>query len=65
MVFIEMTTWEHVMPTAYRSESEVDNVAKLFDREVATLEEFVQARPLMALAAAIIFGIFIGRFVIR
>ena len=53
------------MPTTHRSENAVDNVATLFDREAATLEEFVQARPLTALAAAIIFGIFIGRFVIR
>lgn len=53
------------MPTTYRSENEVDKVSKLFDREVATLEEFVQARPLTAMAVAIIFGIFIGRFVIR
>lgn len=60
-----MTSWEHAMPTTHRSENAVDNVATLFDREAATLEEFVQARPLTALAAAIIFGIFIGRFVIR
>ena len=53
------------MPTTLRSENEVDNVAKLFNREISTLEEFVQTRPLTALAAAIIFGIFIGRFVIR
>ena len=60
-----MTTWEHAMPTTHRSENDVDNVAKLFYREVATLEEFVQARPLTAMAVAIIFGIFIGRFGIR
>jgi ElaB/YqjD/DUF883 family membrane-anchored ribosome-binding protein len=59
-----MISWEHAMPTTHRSENEIDNVATLFDREVVTLEEFVQARPLTALAAAIIFGIFIGRFVI-
>ncbi len=56
---------ELAMPLTHRSETEVDNVAKLFDREVATLEEFVQSRPLTSLAAAIFFGIVIGRFVIR
>jgi ElaB/YqjD/DUF883 family membrane-anchored ribosome-binding protein len=53
------------MPTAHKAGNEVDNVANLFEREISTLEEFVQARPLTALAAAIVFGIFIGRFVIR
>jgi ElaB/YqjD/DUF883 family membrane-anchored ribosome-binding protein len=53
------------MPTAHKTDNEVDNVAKLFDREISTLEEFVRARPLTALAAAIVFGIFVGRFVIR
>jgi hypothetical protein len=53
------------MPTAHKTDNEVDSVAKLFDREISTLEEFVRARPLTALVAAIVFGIFIGRFVVR
>ena len=48
------------MPTAHKTDNDVDNVAKLFDREISTSEEFVRARPLTALAAAIVFEVFIA-----
>jgi hypothetical protein len=48
----------------HKADKEAKEIAAFVKDEAVAVQDFVQTRPLMALAMAMLFGVVVGRFVI-